>query len=135
MSREIDKLIERSDELQSELAELKSQKSMIKSKSQSVIDKLKDVEKNIEELRLSQTEIIVSDHAVVRYLERVMGMSIDSIKKKIVTEKVNELINKLGNGVFPVDDVFKITVNNKVVTTVLLNNQKTSLSKKPQSER
>lgn len=135
MNNEINKLIEKSDELQAELAKLKSEKYQIKNKTQSVIDQLKNTENKIEELRLSQTEIIISDHAIVRYLERVEGIDMEDVKKKIATEKVTELINKLGNGIFPVNDVFKITVNKKVITTVLLNGQKTSLSKKQFSQR
>lgn len=135
MNNEINKLIEKSDELQAELAKLKSEKLQIRNKSQSVIDQLKNIENKIEELRLSQTEIIISDHAIVRYLERVEGIDMEDVKKKIATEKVTELINKLGNGIFPVNDVFKITVNKKVITTVLLNGQKTSLSKKQFSQR
>lgn len=128
MNQELHKLIEESDRLQAELMEIKTEK-------QSIVDRLKHVESKIEELKNSHMELVVSDHAIVRYLERVENLDIEAIKKKIVTEKVNELINKLGNGVFPVNDTFKITVNKKVITTVLLNSQKTSLSKKPQSQR
>lgn len=135
MNKELNKLIEESDALQAELLMLKDQRNTIKNKSQSVIDKLKRVDESIQKIRLSQEEIIISDHALIRYLERVEGMDIESIRQKIVTEKVSELINKLGDGVFPVDDVFKITVNKKVITTVLLNEQKTSRNKKQFSER
>lgn len=128
MNKELHKLIEESYGLQAELISIKSDK-------QSIVDKLKHVESKIEDIKNAQLEIVVSDHAIIRYLERVENLDIEAIKKKIATDKVSELINKLGNGVFPVNDVFKITVNKKVITTVLLNEQKTSLSKKPQSER
>lgn len=61
----------------------------------------------------------VSDHAVVRYLERVKGMDIAAIRKEILPDKLNKMTKVMGSGYYPVSDAFKIRVKNGVVITVL----------------
>lgn len=126
---ELEKLKEKMEFHEAELVRLKTEKHNLKSKTQSTIDTLKDLATKIDELERSQKDIFVTDHAILRYLERIDGMDIEAIRKKIATEQVSKLIHQLGNGVFPVNDIFKITVNDKKITTVLLNEQKTSKSK------
>lgn len=40
-------------------------------------------------------ETIISEHAILRYLERVKGLDIEEIKKEILTEEVKEIIKVL----------------------------------------
>lgn len=70
------------------------------------------------------TTIAISDHAVLRYFERVLGFDIDEIKKKIVTSEVQKQIIHFGGGNFPVNNnddlpLFRIRVRNKTVVTLL----------------
>lgn len=63
-------------------------------------------------------EITISDHAMVRYLERVKGIDIEEIRKEILTENVLDLIKTLGdNGSYP-NKNFKLVVRNKNVVTI-----------------
>lgn len=62
----------------------------------------------------------VSDHAIVRYLERVKGLDIKAIKEEIAPQHVRNQIRALGSGYYPVDGKFKIRVKNGVVITVLM---------------
>lgn len=49
-----------------------------------------------------KTKIHVSDHAVLRYLERVKGFDIDSIKDEMVTHELRVLVAGFGGeGEFP----------------------------------
>ena len=41
----------------------------------------------------NKVEIGVSDHALVRYMERVMGVDTDALRKEILTEKVVNYIH------------------------------------------
>jgi hypothetical protein len=67
-------------------------------------------------------EIVVSEHAVLRYLERVQGIGLDEIRKKILTSSVVDLIDKLeaGNGQYPVKEGgFSIRLKDNVIVTII----------------
>ena len=79
------------------------------------------IKSNIHNLTQSK-DPIVTEHAILRYLERIEGIDFEEVKKKILTEKVKGFIEKLPNGVFPVEgspNNFKIKVKNRVVITIL----------------
>ena len=63
----------------------------------------------------------VSDHAVLRYLERVGGVDIEGIRERLVPEHVKEQIKTVGAGKFPVNGSYVLVVNgpNNAVVTVL----------------
>lgn len=61
----------------------------------------------------------VSEHAIVRYFERVKGFDIQEIEKEILSEQVLALVDKLGvNGTYP-NDGFSIVLKNGTVATVI----------------
>lgn len=67
-------------------------------------------------------DIIVSEHAILRYLERIGGLNIDEIQAKILSKSVMELINSLdaNDGQYPVkEEGFSIKLKNKVVVTIV----------------
>ena len=70
---------------------------------------------------------IVSDHALVRYAERIAKTDIEALKEIVCPPSVREQISILGNGEFPVevDGVIShwLYVRGGIVTTVTVNNQ------------
>jgi len=60
----------------------------------------------------------VSDHAIVRYLERVKGLDIDAIRKELLPDDVRQA-TLMGNGYYPVNGTHKVRVKDGVVITVL----------------
>ena len=76
-----------------------------------------------DKLRLfkNQKEPVVSEHAILRYLERVEGVDIEAIKQKILSPKVREYIDTLVSGNFPLEENNKIMirVKNRVVVSVV----------------
>ena len=68
-------------------------------------------------------DVIVSDHAIVRYLERIEGIDIEAIRKKIIGDgRINQAVKTLENGSFPSEDgTFTLRVRDKVVVTVIKN--------------
>lgn len=83
------------------------------------IEKLKD---EISDLERKKEGIQVSDHAVVRYLERVKGIDIDALKKQILDSCSFEEMKLLGSGRFPATDkegnVFRVVFDKYTVVTV-----------------
>jgi hypothetical protein len=65
--------------------------------------------------------VIVSDHAIVRYLERIEGIDIEKLKKMIVGDgRIAQAVKTLSSGIFPSEDgVFMLIVKDKVVVTVI----------------
>jgi transcriptional regulator of aromatic amino acid metabolism len=67
----------------------------------------------------NNSNVKVSEHAIIRYMERVKGLNISEIEKEILTDDVLSLIEKLGgSGKYPVKD-FQIVMKDYTVTTVV----------------
>lgn len=67
----------------------------------------------------SKDEINVTDHAIVRYFERVIGLNIDEVKQKIITDEVLRLVTKLGGtGTLP-NNNFKLVLEDWNVVTII----------------
>ena len=76
-----------------------------------VKEQIKDIENN--------NDVRVSEHAIVRYLERVKGLDVEEVKKEILTCEVLELIAHLGgSGSYPNKD-FNVVMKNYTVTTII----------------
>ena len=63
--------------------------------------------------------IRISDHAIVRYLERIQGVDIAQAKRDILTDIVLDQYNTLGDGTYP-NKNFKIIIRNSTVTTIII---------------
>lgn len=62
--------------------------------------------------------IKVSEHAILRYLERVKGVSISDVEKEILTEEVIKMVEQLGGtGGYP-NNGFKVLMKDFTVTTI-----------------
>lgn len=98
--------------LKNEIA-LKQKESSDKRK---IIDAL---EKEISIIESNQ-QLKVSEHAILRYFERVGGHDLQEIEDKIMTTELIEMVNKLGgNGVYPCDG-FSVKVKDFTIVTVLI---------------
>jgi chromosome segregation ATPase len=65
------------------------------------------------------TNIKVSEHAILRYCERVLNIDVSKIEKEILSDSVLGLIEKLGgNGTYPNND-FSVVMKNYTVTTII----------------
>ena len=76
-----------------------------------------DVEAAIDRIRGS--EIIVTDHAVVRYLERVMGLNIQQLRCDILPAPTARLAMQMGNGKYPLGNGARAVVYDKKVVSIV----------------
>lgn len=67
-------------------------------------------------------DIHVTDHAVLRYLERYMGVNVDHIKSLILANGRGEMVRTLRSGRFPIDSGAKIVAKDGVVITIVRRN-------------
>lgn len=105
------------EKTEQKLKQLMLEKSTISKEENILRKKLEDL--NIEIKELSSKDIVITDHALVQYLSRVMHVDIDLLKKEIINDTVIKQIQTLGDGKYPVKDKgFSVVVKNKTVLTV-----------------
>jgi DNA repair ATPase RecN len=83
-------------------------------------EEMQRLQREIERLKGSQRDFIVSEHAIIRYIERVMGIDLDTLKEEILPEVVMAQARILGNGVYPAScGKHRVKIRDGVVVTVL----------------
>lgn len=102
-------VIKETKDKQAEAKSLKLQLGKIKQE----MDRLKTKKSN---------ELIVSEHAILRYIERVVGINLDEVVQKIVSDDDKTIIASLGNCTYAKAD-FKLKVKDGVVVTILGENE------------
>lgn len=65
-----------------------------------------------------QKEIIITEHAYLRYFERVLGYDLDEVRGDILEHRVEQMINNLKTGKFPHREKFRLVVKNRVIVTI-----------------
>ena len=66
--------------------------------------------------------IVVSEHALLRYFERILGYDLDILSAALLPPETVARIQQLGSGTYPVTvagQTVRIRVQDRVVTTVL----------------
>lgn len=80
---------------------------------------LNTLKQKILNLSKNAETLTISEHAIIRYVERVLGIYLDEISKRILPDEQAHLIETLGDGHFPVNNgEFKIVVKNGIVVTL-----------------
>jgi hypothetical protein len=68
---------------------------------------------------LAALELVVTDHAVCRYLERHMGVDLDQVRDRLASTQTIRLEKILGEGRYPIEGGGTAVVRNKHVVTVI----------------
>jgi chromosome segregation ATPase len=98
----------KSDQLKSDLAE-------INRSYQKVRDDLAAIASQIER----ETAVpLVTEHAVLRYAERVLGVDTEDIKSRILTQDLAGKIKSLGSGKYPIGDGRRAVVKGNVIVSI-----------------
>jgi hypothetical protein len=110
--------------LQTQLKKLESEKQELRkvvSETTKLISqkdaKINEIKKLIQ--KQSEKETIISEHAILRYLERVEGIDLETIKQKILTSDIKNHMKVLGNnGKYKIDSTFYVVIKDNVVVTI-----------------
>lgn len=81
-------------------------------------ERLKALDAEIARLTHRAQEPVVSEHALLRYLERVYSLNLEELRQEILTPGVVHQIQKLKSGRIPLGDGTTLVVEDKVVRTV-----------------
>jgi predicted nucleic acid-binding Zn-ribbon protein len=118
-AHELKSLQTQKDKAKAELEAAKEEQRDSGRRVNDLTDKLRSIEdriKKLSEKAAENGEVIVSEHAFLRYFERVLGYDLEDIRKKILNPTAEAAIKQFKSGVFP-GQGFKLRVrNNKVVT-------------------
>lgn len=63
--------------------------------------------------------IAVSDHGLLRYLERVMGLDTDALRKELASDHLSAQVQMLGDGKYPIGGRAQVVVKDYTIVTVL----------------
>ena len=65
--------------------------------------------------------IVITDHAAIRYLERVHNLDIKKIIKEEIEEieSLSKMINILGTGTFTIKENFRAVIKKNIVKTIV----------------
>ena len=78
-----------------------------------------EVKAQIEDIENGNFEFNVSDHAIVRYLERIEDFDIESLKKEIQTRKIKQEYLHKGDGKYFNEKLnCFVCIKNKTITTL-----------------
>ena len=108
----------RKRELECKLKTLLDDKCSVIQRVNECSNKLRSVK---EQIKQATAEVVVSEHAVIRYLE-AMGVDVESFKAEILAA-VGADAKALGCGKFPFGDGLTAVVRDNVVVTVLGGNR------------
>lgn len=65
-------------------------------------------------------EPAVSDHAVIRYLQRVVGIDADQLRQQLLADGRADLIRKMQRGRLHTGEGYTLIVNNCTVVSVIV---------------
>ena len=70
---------------------------------------------------VNSSNIKVSDHALIRYLERVKGMDLDAIRAEIIDEEIERQVSILGgHGAYlNQDQSYRVRIQDNTAVTVI----------------
>jgi len=115
-AQELKSLKTHKGELSSELRELKEKQRAI---AREINSKQLEMDETLKRLaKLTDGEIIVTEHAIYRYLERVLEMPMDEVRNAVLPEETRNLVLEMGNGEYPVGKSHRIVVFKHEVVTI-----------------
>ena len=102
--------------LQREAQALNARLSKIQSEKSTLLRTQKSLDRQIYNLKTRAP--VVTEHAIIRYLERVLGMDMEDIRNELLTDGVLALHNSGGSGAITTDKGYKVVVKKGVVVTI-----------------
>lgn len=103
-----------------EREEIKSRDDFLRQKIQAFESSIAAAKRKIEELKKSEKKkdrLLVSEHCLLRYLERVKGLDIEKLKEEILVHEVVSSYNSFGDGKYPHPSGGRVIVKDNTAIT------------------
>ena len=101
-----------------EFDSLKQEQALIDNRIIQSIQTRKSIENQIKQIQESNKGVTMSEHAMLRYIERVLGFELSQITDKILTPEFNKAVRAMGDGKIPMPDGARAVVKNGVIVTI-----------------
>ena len=116
-------------ELREQLAALQKEANQLKidvADTQRVLagkfDLIDEIQEELTAMEDVHVKAIVTDHALIRYLERMKGLNRAQVEAEILSPEILSWVNKLGgSGTYPSKEGFSICIKDGVVKTIKIN--------------
>jgi len=95
---------------------------------------IKNYKAELTKLQTASKDIIISEHAIVRYVERVLKIDMDKLSKEIISDEFKKSVAKLGNGTYTHNNHFIKVVDNVIVTVTAKEDAPVSKPVKPKKQ-
>jgi hypothetical protein len=105
----------RKQQLRQELDDLIKALRDIQDQIQRRTNTLHEIEKCIED---SMHKPVVSEHATLRYIERILKIDLEKIEADILSEENKKVIDQVSSCKIPFKNDYLLIVRNKTVTTI-----------------
>lgn len=109
-------------EIQSAIKQKELMIHSLKEQKESIALSVKAINIEIKKLKAlrdrKKKKLTVSEHAVLRFIERAMGFDIEQIKERIATKDVLALSSSVDKVSVPIEEGLQAVVIDKVVVTV-----------------
>lgn len=79
---------------------------------------LSGIEKAISKIENDNREFVVTEHALLRFLERVDGIDMEQLKTRVLPDGARALAEAMGSGTFPAG-THRVVIKAKSVVSVL----------------
>jgi hypothetical protein len=108
--------------LQTKMKQVKAELDAQKLASARIIQRITESKAEIDRLKtlmqsLSTTELVVSEHAMLRYIERVMHIDMHELRERVVPTEVAESAKVLGAGTYPTE-THSVVIKDGVAITI-----------------
>jgi hypothetical protein len=128
---ELKQLAVRRDQVERRLKALREELSVLDQKMRTEQRDLGSIDAQMSRLKQKNKVIVISEHAILRYLERVKGVDIEATKREIMPPSAAKAAQALGPGEYQAG-THSIKVKDNVVVTILTKLEK---PEKPKRER
>ena len=101
-----------------EIEDLKTQQRSIGESMNKKLSMMQKYEEELQSIKERAKDLILSEHAILRYLERVYKLDTNKLYEEIVTQELKHNYARLGNGSYSVQDCMVKIVDNVIVTVL-----------------
>lgn len=116
---ELQKLNDKLKTIEQKIIELDQQSRQLQSQLALKKNEREELKIQIEDVENGNFELEISDHAIVRYLERVEDFDIEAVKKEIQTHKIKREYLYKGDGKYFNERLnCFVCIKNKTITTL-----------------
>ena len=93
----------------------------LQSKMDKLNSRIKGYQEELTKITSQSNSLIVSEHAMIRYLERVYKLDLFKIEAEIASAELFTKVQELGSGTYSCEDGYSAKVVDGVVVTILDN--------------